>query len=177
SFGCWVGAAGPVGATNGSWVRLYSSGSGPPPPNGLLRLVGMWVCSGTSSDSKRRASISRASSSGRMDRSVGKMQVPMCMADLLGRAGRGELLGAGEVVQTRAVVPEDLGLGLVADALETDELLDGHREEPIGVRVVRRDHDVVVADGLHDLAQRLLVGVGGHVALAEEVLARHPADL
>ena len=40
------------------------------------------------------------------------------------------------------------------------------------MRVVGRHDDVVVADRLHDLAQHALVGVGGHVALAEEVLAR-----
>ena len=45
------------------------------------------------------------------------------------------------------------------------------------MRVVRGDHDVVVADRLHHLAQRLLVGVGRDVALAEEVLARRLRDL
>src|SRR5262249_37738981 len=76
-----VAAAAAMRATNGSWVRLYSSGSGRPPAKGLRRLVGMWVCSGTKSDSNLRASSSRARSSGRMERSVGKMHAPMCMVD------------------------------------------------------------------------------------------------
>ena len=58
---------------------LYSSGSWAPPAKGLRRLVGMWVCSGTHSDSKPRASASRASSSMRIAYSVAKMQTPMCM--------------------------------------------------------------------------------------------------
>ena len=45
------------------------------------------------------------------------------------------------------------------------------------MRVVGGDDDVVVADRLHHLAERLLVGVGGDVALAEEVLARELRDL
>src|SRR5262249_11684924 len=82
-----------------------------------------------------------------------------------------------ELVKPGAIVPGDLGLGLLAHALQADELLDGHGEESIGVRVVSGDHDVVVADGLHYLAERLLVGVGGDVALAEEVLAGELGDL
>src|SRR5262252_427344 len=75
---CLVAAAAAISPTNGSWVRLYSSGS-TPPANGLRRLVGMCVCSGTNSDSNFRASSSRARSSGRIERSVGKMQTPMSM--------------------------------------------------------------------------------------------------
>src|SRR6266850_1528447 len=82
-----------------------------------------------------------------------------------------------DVVEPRAVVPEDLGLRLVAHALERDELVHGLREQPVGVRVVGRDDDVVVADRLHHLPQHLLVGVGGHVALAIEVFAGKSGDL
>src|SRR5215470_15683934 len=83
----------------------------------------------------------------------------------------------GELVETRAVVPEDFGLGLVTHALQVNELLDGHGKEPVGVGIVGGDHNVVVADRLHHLTQRLLVGVGGDVALAEEVLAGELGDL
>src|SRR5262249_7509621 len=82
-----------------------------------------------------------------------------------------------ELVEAGAIWPHDLGLRLLAHALQADELLDGHGEEPVGVRVVGGDHDVVVADGFHHLAERLLVGVGGDVALAEEVLAGELGDL
>src|SRR5204862_6521299 len=50
-------------------------------------------------------------------------------------------------------------------------------EEPVGMRVVGRDDDAVVADGLDHLAQWLLVGIGRDEALAEEVLARQLRDL
>ena len=62
----FVAAAAYASPTRGSTVFLYSSGSSPPPGQGLRRLVGMWVCSGTKSDSKPRSSASRASSSMRM---------------------------------------------------------------------------------------------------------------
>ena len=61
-----VAAAAAISDTNGSRVCLYSSGSVAPPANGLRRLVGMCVCSGTKSDSKPRSSASRASSSMRI---------------------------------------------------------------------------------------------------------------
>ena len=67
-------------ATNGSSVRRYSSGSSGPPGHGVRRLVGMWVCSVTQSDSKPRSSISVARRSGRIERSVGKIRAPMCIA-------------------------------------------------------------------------------------------------
>jgi hypothetical protein len=52
--------------TNGSSVRLYSSANGSPMGDGVRRLVGMWVCSGTQIDVNPRASTSRASSTGSM---------------------------------------------------------------------------------------------------------------
>src|SRR5439155_1159382 len=57
-------------------------------------------------------------------------------------------LDAGQGVQAGAVVPEDLGLRLVAHAVERYELLHRAREEPGGVGVVGRPGDVVVADRL-----------------------------
>ena len=61
-----VDAAAYASPTRGSTVFLYSSGNSLPPGHGLLRLVGMWVCSGTKSDSNPRFSASRASSSMRI---------------------------------------------------------------------------------------------------------------
>src|SRR5438477_253585 len=84
---------------------------------------------------------------------------------------------AGERVEARTVVPEDLRLRLSAHAFERDELVDGLGEQSVGVRVVGRDDDVVVTDRLHHLPEHPLVGVGGDVALPVEVLAREPADL
>src|SRR5688572_14938326 len=83
-----VAAAAAVSATNGSSVCLYCSGSWPP-ANGLRRLVGMCVCSGTHSDSKLRASASRASSSMRIAYSVAKMQTPTCMSSSVLPGGPG----------------------------------------------------------------------------------------
>jgi len=61
-----VTAAAIDNATNRSWVWEYSFGNIGPPGHGLRRDVGMWVCSGNQIDSKRRASASRASISGRI---------------------------------------------------------------------------------------------------------------
>ena len=56
-----------------------------PPGHGVRRLVGMWVCSVTHSDSKPRASSSAASRSGRIERSVGKISAPMCIGGTVRR--------------------------------------------------------------------------------------------
>ena len=61
-----VAAAAAMSDTNGSKVWEYSLGSGSPLGKGVRRLTGMCVCSGTKSDSKPRASASRASSSMRI---------------------------------------------------------------------------------------------------------------
>ena len=61
-----VAAAANDSDTNGSCVCEYSRGRSPPPGKGDLRLAGICVCSGTNSDSKPRASNSRASSSTRI---------------------------------------------------------------------------------------------------------------
>ena len=79
----FVAAAAAVSATKGSRVFQYSLGRSGPPGQGLRRLAGMWVCSGTNSDSKPRASASRASSSMRMAYSVAKMKMPMFMGSSL----------------------------------------------------------------------------------------------
>ena len=59
-----VAAAQAPKATNGSWERQYCRGSSPPPGNGVLRLVGMCVCSGKNRLSKPRSSTARAISMG-----------------------------------------------------------------------------------------------------------------
>ena len=67
---------------NWSWLRQYSSGSGGMfflPPHGVLRLTGMWLCSGNQSDSKPRSSAALASSTGWTDLSVGKIITPSSM--------------------------------------------------------------------------------------------------
>ena len=46
-----VAAAAKESATKGSWVCQYSLGRSAPPGHGVLRLVGMWVCSVTQMDS------------------------------------------------------------------------------------------------------------------------------
>ena len=69
-------------AMNWSWLRQYSSGSGGmsfAPPHGVLRLTGMWLCSGNQSDSKPRSSAALASSTGWIDLSVGKIITPSSM--------------------------------------------------------------------------------------------------
>src|SRR5436190_1263329 len=74
-----VTAAAIARATNGSRVRLYSSASSASPVGGgVRRLVGMWVCSGTYSEYKPRASISRASSTGPTVWSVMNIVTPKC---------------------------------------------------------------------------------------------------
>ena len=75
-----VTPAAAVRATYGSSVRRYSSGSSGPPGHGVRRLVGMCVCSVTHSDSNPRPSSSTARRSGRIDRSVGKINAPIRMS-------------------------------------------------------------------------------------------------
>src|SRR4029450_3139949 len=112
---------------------------------------------------RRRASARRG---GRPSEAVPARGMSMISCVLL------RLCASAQVVEARAVVPEDLRLRLVADSLQVRELLDRRREQSIRVRVVGGDDDTFVADRLDHLPQRLLVGVGGDVALAEEILAR-----
>ena len=77
-----VTAAAAARARNWSCVRQYSSGSGGAPsrpPQGVRRDTGMCECSGNHSDRKPLVSASRASSTGWMPLSVGKMTRPMSM--------------------------------------------------------------------------------------------------
>ncbi len=78
-----VTMAAAVMATTGSRQRQYCSGRSPPPGHGVSRLAGMWVCSGTQSESNPRASASRASSTMPIERSVGNIVIPKRMAGKL----------------------------------------------------------------------------------------------
>src|SRR5690606_9274675 len=55
------------------------AGRSGPPGQGDSRSTGIWLCSGSQSDSKPRASAACASTAGWMLYSVGKMVRPMCM--------------------------------------------------------------------------------------------------
>ena len=58
----------------------YTSGSGSPvndPGHGVSRLTGMWLCSGSQSDSKPRSSTARASSAGEMPSSPSMSEMPI----------------------------------------------------------------------------------------------------
>ena len=86
SLSSLVAPAAAASATNGSWMRRYSSGSEPSgvPGNRVSRSTGMWTCSGTQSDSKPRSSAARASEIGSMARSVAKMNTPCFIGDSFG---------------------------------------------------------------------------------------------
>ena len=75
------------------------------------------------------------------------------------------------------VVPEDASLAVVAHAGQSQEALDGVRVLRIGMRVVGREHDALVAEHLDHRREHRLVGVGRHVALASEVLARRHREV
>src|SRR5947208_15854632 len=77
-----------------------------------------------------------------------------------------------EPVEARAVVPEDLLLGRLAHALETEERLHRPGIGRVVVRPVRGDDDVVVAHRRDRVAHHVLVRVDRHPAVAAEVLAR-----
>jgi hypothetical protein len=76
SVGAATAAA--ASATSGSCERQYSSGSSPlaAPGYGVVRLVGMWVCSGSHSEAKPRSSVARASSTTSIDLSVANIVTP-----------------------------------------------------------------------------------------------------
>ena len=76
SEGPVVAAAAAINATNGSSIRLYSRGSSPPRGAPEVRETGMWVWSGTKSDSNPRASARWASSPGGIPSSVANIASP-----------------------------------------------------------------------------------------------------
>ena len=70
---------------------MYSLGSGPPAGQGVSRLAGIWVCSGTHRDSKPRSSQATANSAAGMVYSVLKLKIPSCIRPLLpGQRGSNE---------------------------------------------------------------------------------------
>ena len=84
-----------------------------------------------------------------------------------GEAGSclGQDLGFVEVVQAQAILPHDLALGVQTHAGEFQELLDAVGERAVGVRVIDRHDDVVVADLVDGHGQQLFVDVGADEAL------------
>src|SRR4029077_2775514 len=79
-------------------------------------------------------------------------------------------------VEPGAIVPQDLAPGLAAQ-WQAEELLDRLREGTVGVRIVRRHHEIFGADLVDDIYRRLLVDIERDVALALEVLARQHRQL
>src|SRR5438105_12347692 len=81
----------------------------------------------------------------------------------LGRRAAAERpLGVAELVQPRAVVPEDLAPRLVGDAFAVERLEDqlaGLRVLAVLVRVVRGHDHVVGTDAPHHVAHQVLIDV------------------
>src|ERR1700730_10842760 len=95
SLSVLVTTAAALRATKGSSVCQYSRGRLGPPGHGLLRLAGIWGCSGSQIDSKPRASSSRASSATWMAESVGNMAMPYFMRSA-SQVDRGVVRASGE---------------------------------------------------------------------------------
>src|SRR5438093_1547525 len=70
-----------------------------------------------------------------------------------------------DVVETRAVVPEDLAADLIAER-QSEKLLHRLGKRAVGMRIVGRDHEEVGAHLVDDVDRRLLVHVERDVALA-----------
>src|SRR5881409_57219 len=81
-----------------------------------------------------------------------------------------------DVVEPRAIAPEDLAAYLVAER-QPEELLHCLRERAVRVRVVGRDDEIVGAHLVDDVDRRLLVDVERDVALTLEILARQHRKL
>src|SRR5215470_20067848 len=81
-----------------------------------------------------------------------------------------------DLVEARAIVPEDLATDLGAER-QTEELLHCLGKRAVGVRIVGRDHEVVRAHLVDDVDRRLLVHIERDVALPPEVLARRHREL
>src|SRR5437870_2450955 len=121
----------------------------------------MWVCSGNHTDSKPRSSSARASSSGRIVYSVGKMTTPKSM-------GASVLL---KPVQLDDVVAGDLATHARRDPTQVGvERLLRVGPDAVGVRIVCAPDDVVLAHDGDDRLQVVVLLIRG-VALAPEVVA------
>src|SRR5262249_57447198 len=85
-----------------------------------------------------------------------------------------------ELVEPRAVVPEDLALRLLRRIRQLEESVDRVRVARVVVRPVGRHDEIVVADLGHHVLRQLLFGLDGDEALAPEQLRRErvlPAQL
>src|SRR3989475_7781797 len=81
-----------------------------------------------------------------------------------------------DVVEARAIVPEDLAANLVAER-QPEELLHRLGERAVGMGIVGRDHEVAGSHLVDDIDRRLFVHIEGDVALALEVFARQHRQL
>src|SRR5262244_512806 len=77
-----------------------------------------------------------------------------------------------ELVEPRAVVPEDLALGLLRQVRELEESVDRVRIARVVVRPVGRHDEIVVADLGDDVLRQLLFRLDRDEALAPEELRR-----
>src|SRR5262245_54495945 len=84
--------------------------------------------------------------------------------------------GLPDLVEPRAIVPEDLPAHLDAER-QPEELVHRLGKRAVGVRIVRRHHEVVGAHLVDDVDRRPLVDVERDVALALPVLARRHREL
>src|SRR6266851_9108817 len=102
-----VAAAAAVSAINGSSVcENWGDSSRIPEEGTVSREVGMCVCSATSNDSKPWASVARANSSNRIEKSAGKNDSPYFTANLLSRLSLGSSQKeAGSAVEGRDADP------------------------------------------------------------------------
>src|SRR5262245_41170598 len=94
------------------------------------------------------------------------------------RPGRSGLAASrsAEVVEPRAVVPEDLPLAGFREG-QLQEQVRRLREVRIRVRIVGREDERVVAQALDDPLDLVLVGIDADEALALEVLAGRRLEL
>src|SRR5262249_3355309 len=123
----------------------------------------MCVCSGNHTDSKPRSSSARASSSGRIVYSVGKITTPKSMG-----SPPCELL---EPVHLDDVVAGDLATHARRDPAQVGvQRLLRVGPDAVRVRIVRAPDDVVLAHDRNDRLEVVVLLIGG-VALASEVVA------
>ncbi len=109
-------------ATRGSSVRLYSSASSASPVGGgVLRLIGMCVCSGTYNEWNPRSSTARANSTGPIVRSVMNIVTPnltvswLLRCAILGFAASARSVGyalVSPICEGRIVIVTGAGRGI-----------------------------------------------------------------
>src|SRR5258705_3989428 len=131
-----------------------------------------------SSDSQRSfAGVPSSRASSRLTGPANRLPNCVIMLGFLVE-GRGDAVGVlrqcgrrrFDVVEARAVVPEDLAADLIAER-QAEKLLHRLGKRAVGMRIVGRDHEKVGAHFIDDVDRRLLVDIERDVALALEVLA------